>query len=212
MTVKPGLPTVPAYALPTEDEIPASRAPWTLEPKRAALLVHDMQRYFMRPYAADAEPLTGLVANIARLIRAARAAGVPVFTRPSKGSRIVATAGCRLIFGTGHEPRARTSGHPARTGADPIRLRAGQTSLQRLPAQQSGDVDAGAGRDQLIVCGVYAHIGCQLTAAEAFQRDIEPFFVADALGDFSREKHMAAVNGPLRPAPSPCRRGAFWND
>ncbi|MNL29603.1 Isochorismatase [compost metagenome] len=49
------------------------------------------------------------------------------------------------------------------------------------------------GRDQLIVCGVYAHIGCQLTAAEAFQRDIEPFFVADALGDFSREKHMQAV-------------------
>ncbi|KAK0359161.1 hypothetical protein LTR94_032410, partial [Friedmanniomyces endolithicus] len=49
------------------------------------------------------------------------------------------------------------------------------------------------GRDQLIVCGVYAHIGCQLTAAEAFQRDIEPFFVADALGDFSRDKHMGAV-------------------
>ncbi|MNU09254.1 Isochorismatase [compost metagenome] len=32
-----------------------------------------------------------------------------------------------------------------------------------------------------------------MTAAEAFQRDIEPFFVADALGDFSRDKHMGAV-------------------
>jgi isochorismate hydrolase len=48
MIISKGLPTVPAYALPTEAEIPASRAQWTLQRDRAALLVHDMQRYFMR--------------------------------------------------------------------------------------------------------------------------------------------------------------------
>ena len=49
------------------------------------------------------------------------------------------------------------------------------------------------GRDQLVVTGIYAHIGCMATAAEAFQRDIETFFVADALADFSREKHDLAL-------------------
>ena len=50
------------------------------------------------------------------------------------------------------------------------------------------------GRDQLMVCGIYAHIGCLATVAEAFQRDIEAFAVADAQADFSAEKHAMAMS------------------
>ncbi|MGE6333299.1 isochorismatase family protein, partial [Stenotrophomonas sp. NPDC077659] len=49
------------------------------------------------------------------------------------------------------------------------------------------------GRDQLLVTGVYAHIGCAATVVEAFQRDIEAFIAADAVADFSRADHDQAL-------------------
>ena len=194
MSGSKGLPAVPAYALPTEAEIPASRAKWTLQRDRAALLVHDMQKYFLRPYAPDAEPLPGLIANIARLITAARAAGVPVFYTAQEGEQDRGDRGLQAdLWGPG---MSRAPEHQAILPA--LSPEPGDLTLvkHRYSAFQRSNLEAlmrARGRDQLIICGVYAHIGCQLTAAEAFQRDIEPFFVADALGDFSREKHMEAV-------------------
>ncbi|MND61284.1 isochorismatase family protein [uncultured Brevundimonas sp.] len=194
MTAPKGLPTVPAYTLPSEAEIPASRAQWTLECDRAALLVHDMQKYFLRPYAPDAEPLPGLIANIARLIAAARSAGVPVFYTAQHGEQDRRDRGLQAdLWGPGMSRAPEHQDILPELAPEP-----GDFPLikHRYSAFQRSNLETlmrARGRDQLIVCGVYAHIGCQLTAAEAFQRDIEPFFVADALGDFSREKHMEAV-------------------
>lgn len=45
----------------------------------------------------------------------------------------------------------------------------------------------------MIVTGVYAHMGCMLSAAEAFMSDIEPFMVSDATADFSRDEHLMGL-------------------
>lgn len=53
---------------------------------------------------------------------------------------------------------------------------------------------AEAGRDQLIVTGVYAHIGVTATALDAFQREIRPFVVADGVADLGAEQHRRALD------------------
>jgi len=190
-----GLPTIAPYALPEAAELPVPRAPWSLARDRAALLVHDMQHYFVRPYARDQSPMAPVVANIARLIGAARAAGVPVFYTAQHGNQDRRDRGLQAdLWGPGmsdapeHQPILPEL---APAPGDFVLTKHRYSAFQRSNLDTLLRV---RGRDQLVVCGIYAHIGVTLTLAEAFQRDIEPFMAADAVADFSREKHLMAVN------------------
>ena len=188
------LPSIAPYALPGAGEWPVSRAQWRLEGGRAALLVHDMQAYFAGAFVAGAEPLTGLVANIARLIAAARAADVPVFYTAQHGEQDRRDRGLQAdLWGPGMRrlPEHETI-LPALAPAegDHVLVKHRYSAFQR---SNFAELLGARGRDQLVVCGVYAHIGCLMTAGEAFQRDIEPFMAGDALGDFSREWHDMAL-------------------
>ena len=193
MTAK-GLPQIPAYALPTAEELPTPRAPWRVGRGRAALLVHDMQRYFVSPFAPDAAPIAPVTHNIARLAHHCRAAGIPVFFTAQDGNQDRRDRGLQAdLWGPGmrdipeHQPIIDALAPEA---GDFVLVKHRYSAFQRSNLETLMRV---RGRDQIIICGIYAHIGCMLTAAEAFQRDIEPFFAADALADFSREKHDLAV-------------------
>lgn len=189
-----GLPRIASYPLPTAAELPASRAPWTLARDRAALLIHDMQGYFVRPFAAGEAPIAPAIAHIAALAAAARAAGVPVFYTAQEGNQDRRDRGLQAdLWGPGMSAapeHQQILAGLAPAPADFVLVKHRYSAFQRSNLETLMRV---RGRDQLIVTGIYAHIGCQLTTAEAFMRDIEPFFVADALADFSREKHDAAL-------------------
>lgn len=192
---KPGLPQIAPYSLPDAAEIPAARATWSLQRDRAALLVHDMQHYFLRPYAQEADPIATVIRNIARLAGACRAAGIPVFYTAQQGDQDRRDRGLQAdLWGPG------MSGAPEHQPILPA-LAPGPDDFvlvkHRYSAFQRSNLETlmrARGRDQLVICGIYAHIGCLLTAAEAFMRDIEPFFAADAVADFSREKHDMALS------------------
>ncbi|MGD9739629.1 MAG: isochorismatase family protein [Bauldia sp.] len=187
------LPRIQPYELPTRAELPISRLAWTIEPARAALLVHDLQNHFARPFAGDA-PLHPVIQNIAALREVCRAVGVPVFYSAQTGSQDPRDRGLqRDIWGPGMDeaPESRAIVEALTPDAGDIVLTKWRYSA--FERTQLAEMLAARRRDQLIVTGVYAHIGCLLTTADAFMRDIEPFFVADAVADFSREHHDRAV-------------------
>ena len=90
------LPTIRPYLLPTATELPSGRVDWRPDPARAALLVHDMQRYFLAPYAGA--PVPEVTANIVDLIAAAHAQRVPVFYTAQPGRQEPADRGLLTEF------------------------------------------------------------------------------------------------------------------
>lgn len=194
MTAPRRLPSIAAYDLPSEAELPPSRPDWTLKTARAALLIHDMQAYFVDSFTPEAAPIAPVIANIAALAARCRARGVPVFYTAQNGDQDRRDRGLQAdLWGPGmrHAPAHQPI-------VAPLAPQEGDFVLvkHRYSAFQRSNLDTlmrARGRDQLVICGVYAHIGCLFTAAEAFQRDIAPFLAADALGDFSRAWHDAAL-------------------
>jgi len=192
---KKGLPQIAPYDLPRANELPKPRAPFVLETGRAALLIHDMQNYFLRVFTLEASPIAPVIANIAALAKAARAAGVPVFYTAQEGEQDRRDRGLQAdLWGPGmswspeHQPIVKAL---TPNKGDFVLVKHRYSAFQRSNLETQMRV---RGRDQLIVCGIYAHIGCTLTAADAFMRDIEPFMAADALADFSRAKHDLALS------------------
>ncbi|WP_187283491.1 isochorismatase family protein [Streptomyces sp. t39] len=189
------LPEIRPYALPGAGELPAGRVRWRPDPARAAVLVHDMQRYFLAPYAGS--PVPEVTANIAGLLRLARQQGVPVFYTAQPGRQDPADRGLLTEFwgdGIGRvidaDPRAAdVVDDLAPEADDTVLVKWRYSAFQRSTFAEQLD---GLGRDQLLITGVYAHIGVQATAVEAFMRDVQPFLVADAVADFSRERHDQA--------------------
>ena len=189
-----GLPTIERYALPTADELPTPRASWAPDASRLALLVHDMQRYFLRPFAADDAPLAPAVANLVRIIAACRAQQIPIFYTAQKGNQERGDRGLQaVLWGPG---MSATPEHEAVIDALAPQTDDHVLVKHRYSAFQRSNLETlmrARGRDQLVVTGVYAQIGCTATVAEAFQLDIEPFIVADACADFSRADHLDAL-------------------
>ena len=189
------IPTVASYALPTAAEFPVSKVKWALQPARAVLLVHDMQDYFLRFYGDDSALKTALVANLAALCTWARAHGVPVvYTAQPVEQSPQDRALLNDMWGPGltmADPAlAAVSGPLAPQPGDTVLTKWRYSAFQRSNLQ---DLMQQWGRHQLLIGGVYAHIGCLMTAVEAFMRDIQPFMVGDAVADFSAEEHAMAL-------------------
>lgn len=184
---------IKTYPLPMTSELPVNTAQWTLDPRRAALLVHDMQRYFLAPFPPMVRD--PLVRNCALLRERCAALGVPVTYTAQPGGMTEQQRGLLKDFwgpGMRVDPLDRQIVEElAPRPADRVLTKWRYSAFFRselLVLMREQD------RDQLVVCGVYAHVGVLVTAVEAFTNDIEPFLVADAVADFSAEHHRMALD------------------
>ncbi|MFD3936208.1 isochorismatase family protein [Streptomyces sp. NPDC058611] len=188
-----GLPPIQSYVLPTEGDLPANTAQWTPDPDRAVLLAHDMQRYFLAPFPNAVRET--LVSNAAALRDRCSAAGAPVAYTAQPGSMTEQERGLLADFwgpGMRKDPADR-----AVVEALAPRDHDWQLTKWRYSAFHNSPLlerMREAGRDQLIICGVYAHVGILMTAVEAFTNDIQPFLVADAVADFNEHYHRLALD------------------
>ncbi|MFD2232598.1 isochorismatase family protein [Phaeospirillum tilakii] len=191
------IPSIEAYALPRYDELPANRVKWVPDPERSVLLVHDMQKYFLRPLPDSLR--AALIANAARLRQACVRRGVQIAYTAQPGSMTSQQRGLLQDFwGPGMQASAED-----REIVDELRPGPSDWLLTkwRYSAFFNSDLLArmrASGRDQLILCGVYAHIGVLISTVDAYSNDIKPFLVADSIADFSRRDHWMALEYAAR--------------
>ncbi|MGE7623462.1 isochorismatase family protein [Viridibacillus sp. NPDC096237] len=188
------IPAITPYAMPVESELPKNKVSWKVDPSRSVLLVHDMQQYFLDYYTVTESPITELISHIQSIKSRCVDLGIPVFYTAQPGNQNPEDRALLTDFwGPGLDDdinQTKVIDEVAPSEDDIVLIKWRYSAFKRTKLLE---MMREQGRNQLIICGVYAHIGCLLTASEAFMQDIKPFLVSDAVADFSLEEHKMAI-------------------
>lgn len=188
------IPRIAPYPVPTSLPV-QSRVDWQPDPARAVLLVHDLQEYFLDFYDRGDAPVAPMLDRVRALRDTCDGAGVPVVYTAQPTAQTPRQRGLLQEWWgpgvTAATDRAAIAGSVAPRAHDTVLTKWRYSAFAMTDLH---DRMRQWGRDQLLITGVYAHIGCMATALDAFMRDIQPFMVADALADFSAADHAMALD------------------
>lgn len=163
-------------------------------PRDSALLVIDMQRYFLDGSSHACLPgAKEVLANVRRLVTAYRKCSLPVvFTRHA-------------------HPRDQRPGAMARWWGDLLREgdemsefvpqlmpRRGETVIRksRYSAFFGTNLEEtlrSCGASSVLITGVMTHLCCETTARDAFVRDFDVFFVIDGTASQTEDLHVSSL-------------------
>ncbi|RLM73759.1 hypothetical protein C2845_PM15G15050 [Panicum miliaceum] len=156
------------------------------DPRRAALLVIDVQGHF----ASLAAPIMPAIASTVSLCRAA---GMPVvYTRhvdPVPRRRPLGEwwPGDRIDAGT---PAAELLPGTGRAEGDLVVEKATYSAFAGTGLEEAL---RRAGAEEVVVAGVMTNLCCETTARDAFVRGFRVFFSADATATATRDLHEATL-------------------
>lgn len=162
--------------------------------KDSALMVIDMQRYFLDERShAFLDDASEVKQNARRLVELYRQNGLPVvFTRHALKDD--SEAG---IMGTWWGDNIRDD-DPMSEVVDELRPLEDEhvirkTRYSAFIGTDLGDHLASNGVKRLVVTGVMTHLCCESTARDAFMRDFEVFFVVDATASGDEDLHLSSL-------------------
>ena len=156
-----------------------------IDRRRCALLVVDMEHDFVHgPMAVAGAP--ALADRLAPLVAAARGAAVPVVFATQELRVDGADVGRLVRF------ESVRSGAALREGSEGVRVVAEldprpddlYVVKRRFSAFFATDLDLllrGRGIEQVVVCGIAAHVCCDTTSRDAFQLGYDPLYVVDGV-------------------------------
>ncbi len=185
---------IAAEAAAMAAELPINRRAAAFAPQRAALLVIDMQSYFLREDSHAFLPAApAIVANVRALIAAFNKASRPLyFTRHANSARDAGqmAAWWREILTPDHPLVGIESGLLPRD--TPIIEKTQydaffHTNLESRLRQEN--------IEQLLITGVTTHLCCESTARSAFVRGFAVFAAIDGTATHNRELHIASLWG-----------------
>ncbi len=170
----------------------SERHPFT--PDRSALLVIDMQRFFMDESSHAFVTDSPLVAeNIRKLVESYRSRGLPViFTRHA-----LLDDEPPGIMGTWWSDNLRIS-DPQSEIVDGLLPLPDEKVVRktRYSAFLGTDLEPllrSKGIERLLITGVMTHLCCESTARDAFMRDFEVFFVIDGTASSDDDLHESSL-------------------
>ncbi len=188
------IPRIREYEISNETISVDNKVEWLPEANKAVLLIHDMQNYFVDFYNRNAEPMLSVVNNIKKLKELCKAANIPVIYSAQPCNQDPKDRALLTDFwGPGlrdDDELAKVLEEISPEEDDIVYTKWRYSAFQRTDLLKFLKEEK---RDQLIICGIYAHIGILSTSLEAFMSDIKPFVISDAVADFSMEKHKMAL-------------------
>lgn len=181
------------YALPGKECLQYNKISWDLRAERMVLLVHDMQNYWVDLFV-DSAPLVHQVSSLVNIFRSAQ---LPVVFCRGERARSHFERGLGLtMWGDGlHAPHVRNEDCEIISDLKPRddeyliekprHSAFFETPLEPLLRKMN--------RDQVLVCGVFAHHGVMVSCIDGYMRNFQMTMVADALGDYSEPEHRMAL-------------------
>ncbi len=165
---------------------------YELDSSKAALLVLDMQNFFLDENNHAFIPTAkNIIPNIQKLIKYFDKKSRPIiFTQhiDTEGPKEMMTKWWRDSIVAGSEDSNIIPQLFTNLGE--------MVTKSRYSAFEKTDLESKLrekGVEQLIITGIMSHLCCETTARDAFMKDFEVFFVADANATYTEELHIGTL-------------------